>query len=75
MGTDQESLLTLEWTVRPASKFNPAGIIVPGGLTVMSIDRLSPTARVPVEPWDEPSKAPKVSRPRFQPAGELNSTS
>ena len=44
MGTDQESLLTLEWTVRPASKFNPAGIIVPGGLTVMSIDRLSPTA-------------------------------
>ena len=50
IGTDQDSLLTRECIVNPASKTEPAGIMAPGGFTVMSTTLLCPTASVPVEP-------------------------
>ena len=75
MSTDHESELTREWMIIADSMIVPAGIIAPGGLMVMAMARRSSTASVPVEPCEEPAKAPRTSRPRCQPAGDINSTS
>ena len=75
MSSLQESELTREWMIIAASNTDPAGIIAPGGLIVMSTVRPASLAMVPVEPCEDPAKAPSVSNPRCQPAGDTSSTS